>query len=144
MTTSFLTKEECKTIEEAIKTAELNCSGEIRVHFDKKCKGDIMDAAANTFARLKMQRTKLRNGVLFYVAYNDRKFAVIGDCGINMKVPNNFWNDVCEILSQYFKKGDFVNGLVKGIELCGNQLKEYFPHQADDIDELPNEISFGK
>lgn len=139
----FLSIEDRQKIIEAIQKAEQNCSGEVRVHFDRRCKGDVLEAAAQTFARLDMQRTKLRNGILFYVAYRDRKFAVIGDLGINQRVPNDFWNQICEMLEQYFKSGDYVGGLCKGIELCGDQLKTYFPHQSDDVNELPDDISFG-
>ena len=140
----FITKEQSDQIISAIKAAEKNCSGEIRVHFDSHCNGDVLDTAARTFARLKMQRTKLRNGVLFYVAFEDRQFAVIGDKGINSKVPENFWNGVCDILTEHFKENDFAGGLSKGIELCGEQLKKFFPYQDDDVNELPDDISFGK
>ncbi|MBP5366252.1 MAG: TPM domain-containing protein [Bacteroidales bacterium] len=140
----FLSEEQGKQIIAAIQAAENNCSGEVRVHFDAHCKGDTMEAAIKTFDRLGMQKTALHNGVLFYVAYGDRKFAVIGDEGINSKVPENFWNNICDLLTEYFKKGDFVGGLTKGIELCGDQLKMYFPHQRDDKNELTDEISYGE
>lgn len=143
MHNNFLTDAQCHDIEEAIAEAELNCSGEIRVHIDRHCSVNVLDDAAQTFARLKMHKTELRNGVLFYIAYADHKFAVIGDKGINARVPHDFWNDVCGILVEHFAHSDFVGGLVDGIRLCGQKLKEHFPYQQDDINELPNELSFG-
>jgi len=140
----FLTDEECRKIEDAIVEAELNCSGEIRVHIDRHCSDNVLDDAAKRFARLKMHKTKLRNGVLFYLASEDHKFAVIGDKGINALVDSNFWNDVCETMSQFFQKGDFVEGLTAGIKLCGRKLRELFPYGDDDENELPNEITFGE
>jgi len=140
---NFLSQQQCQQIEKAIELAEKNCSGEIRVHIDKHCSANVLDDAAHTFARLKMHKTELRNGVLFYIAYADKKFAVIGDKGINARVPDGFWTEVCEALSLKFKNGDFVGGLTDGIQLCGEKLKQFFPYQPNDVNELPNEISFG-
>jgi uncharacterized membrane protein len=91
-----------------------------------------------------MHKTALRNGVLFYLAVVDRKFAIIGDAGINAKVPADFWNDVKEMMLVNFKAGMFTDGLSKGILMAGEHLKIHFPHQPDDVNELPDEISFDK
>ena len=139
----FFSKEDESRIAAAIKEAEGNCSGEVRVHVDKHCSKNVLDDAAHTFAKLEMHKTKLRNGVLFYIATSDKKFAVIGDAGINVKVPAGFWDDVCDVLSRHFKDQDFAGGLTEGIKMCGEKLKEFFPHQADDVNELPDEISYG-
>lgn len=140
----FFTKEQEAQITSAIKEAELNCSGEVRIHVDKHCSKNVLDDAAHTFAKLGMHKTALRNGVLFYIAYADKKFAVIGDVGINMKVPDNFWDDVCKVLGDNFKNGNFVEGLTAGITMCGDKLKEFFPYQKDDVNELADDISYGK
>jgi uncharacterized membrane protein len=128
----------------AIHEAELNTSGEVRVHIENSCKGDVLDRAADVFAMLKMHKTELRNGVLFYLATNDKKFAVIGDAGLNAVVPENFWESVKDTMAECFAKQDYITGLVKGIGLAGEKLKEHFPYQKDDINELPDDISFGK
>ncbi len=143
MGTRFLTQEECTRIEQVIAEAECNCSGEIHVHVDKHCSSNVLDDAAKAFARLGMHKTELRNGVLFYLASEERKFAVIGDVGINQKVDEDFWNDVCVALSDSFRAGDIVGGLCAGIRMTGEKLKAYFPYQSDDKNELPNEVSFG-
>lgn len=127
-----------------IQSAELNTSGEIRLHVDNKCKIDVLDQAAFIFKKLKMHKTELRNGVLIYLAVSDKKFAIIGDAGINAKVPDDFWDNIKNKMSDCFKEGDFVKGLSIGIEMAGEQLKKHFPHQQDDINELPDEISIGK
>ncbi len=139
----FLSKEEILQVEASIASAELLTSGEIRVHIDKKCRENVLDSAAHRFAVLKMHRTKLRNGVLIYIAYEDRKFAVIGDVGINTKVPENFWNDVCQMLQDNFRNGKFCSGICNAVMLCGEKLKEYFPVQENDENELSNEVTFG-
>lgn len=139
----FLGKENEKLIVEAIARAEANTSGEIRVHLEGKCKGEVLDRAAWLFKKLGMQSTEARNGVLIYLSVNDRKFAIIGDSGINKVVPTGFWDNIKEIMVSHFKEGEFANGLVKGIEMSGQQLKQYFPHQANDVNELPDEISYG-
>lgn len=127
----------------AIKSAELNTSGEIRLHVENKCKIDVLDKASFVFKMLKMHNTELRNGVLFYLAVSDKKFAILGDAGINAKVPDTFWDDIKKLMSDCFMEGDFVKGLSTGIEMAGKQLKKHFPYQTDDVNELSDEISIG-
>lgn len=144
MAQDYLTSDQKKIIENAIREAELNTSGEIRVHIEENCRVDVLDRAADVFAMLKMHKTELRNGVLFYLALKNRKFAVIGDAGLNAVVPDNFWEEVKNLMIEHFAKNNLTSGLAKGIELAGQKLKEHFPYQKDDVNELPDEISFGK
>jgi uncharacterized membrane protein len=141
---NFFTSDQQQAIQLAIANAEHNTSGEVRVHIDEKCKGDVLDCAANHFKRMEMHKTKLNNGVLFYLAVVDQKFAILGDKGINEKVPADFWDNIRDQMLQHFKKQQFTEGLCKGIEMAGEKLKLHFPYQADDINELSDEISFGK
>lgn len=141
---SFFTKQEQSEILSAVKEAEGETSGEVRVHIETTCSGDVLDRAAWIFGKLGMHKTALRNGVLFYLAVEDRKFAIIGDAGINAKVPADFWDKAKETMVENFKAGKFTEGLSKGILMAGEQLKTHFPHQADDVNELPDEISFDK
>lgn len=141
---SFFSDKEKESIINAIKNAELNTSGEIRVHIEPRCKGDILDRAADVFHHLKMDKTELRNGVLFYLAVNSHQFAIIGDKGINAVVPENFWVEIKEMMAEHFKEGEFAIGLSNGIEKAGESLKKHFPYQTDDTNELPDEISFGQ
>ncbi|PWD99919.1 TPM domain-containing protein [Marinilabilia rubra] len=144
MAEKLFTEEQKGRIVEAIKEAELNTSGEIRVHIEKSCPEDVMDRAAFMFEKLKMHKTELRNGVLFYLAVKDRKFAILGDAGINIKVPEGFWDNIKETMVNHFKEGDFAGGLTKGVLMSGEQLKNHFPYQTDDVNELSDDISFGK
>jgi len=137
-------KEQKELILKSIKEAELNTSGEIRVHIENKCTEDVMDRAAFWFAELKMHKTELRNGVLFYLALDHRKFAILGDIGINSVVPENFWNETKEAMLPYFVEGNFAEGLSKGILMAGEKLKQFFTYQKEDINELDDDISFGK
>lgn len=139
----YFTPDQQKQIVDAIEEAELNTSGEIRVHVDLTCKGDVLDRAAKTFAMLKMHKTKRRNGVLFYLSIQDHKFAILGDAGINSLVPENFWESTKQAMHNKFKENNLTEGLVTGITLAGEQLKKYFPYKDDDINELDNNISFG-
>lgn len=140
----FFTDAQKKQIQEAIAAAEFNTSGEIRVHVDNECKIEVLDRAANVFHELQMDATALRNGILFYLAINDRKFAILGDKGINEKVPADFWDHIKETMLGYFKKEEFTEGLSKGIHMAGEKLKTYFPYQDNDTNELSNEVSFEK
>jgi len=140
----FFTDEQKNAIQQAIANAELNTSGEIRVHIEEKCNGDALDAAAKIFNKLKMHKTELRNGVLFYLAVEDHKFAIAGDKGINEKVGNAFWDTTRDVMLENFKQKKFTEGLCKGIEMAGDKLKEHFPFHLTDRNELTNDVSFGK
>jgi uncharacterized membrane protein len=141
---SFFTKEQQAQILASVREAEAETSGEIRVHIETSLKGDVLDRAAWLFKKLGMHKTAERNGVLFYLAVNDKKFAILGDAGINAKVPAGFWDDISELLTTNFKEGRFTEGLSEGIRLAGEHLKTHFPHRLDDVNELPDEISFDK
>jgi len=141
---NFFSEAEKEQIVNAIRQAELNTSGEIRLHVELHCKEDVLDHAAFIFERLNMHETEQRNGVLFYIAVEDRKLAILGDVGINSAVPQGFWNDIKEDMVTHFKQGSFAQGLAEGILMAGEQLKKYFPYKDDDVNELPDDISFGK
>lgn len=132
-----------KAIQAAIAEAELNTSGEIRVHIDAKCAVNPMEKAIKVFEKLKMHETAQRNGVLFYVAMNDKKLAILGDKGINAVVPENFWDAIRDGMISAFKKGEFSEGLIEGIVTAGLQLKSAFPLLQNDENELSNEVTFG-
>ena len=131
-------------IEQAIKDAELNTSGEIRVHLESKCPADPLQRAIYIFNYLKMYNTQARNGVLVYVAVESRKFAIIGDAGINAAVPEDFWDGIKDRMRSSFAAGNYVEGLVEAVKESGVSLKKYFPYQSDDINEQPDEVSFGE
>jgi uncharacterized membrane protein len=134
--------EEQQRIRVAVEEAERHTSGQLRVCIEKTCSEKVLDRAAKYFHQLDMHKTKLRNGVLIYVATVDRKFAIIGDAGINKVVPDNFWDDTKDDMLKHFKVGDIVEGIVTGLEIAGEHLQKYFPHQKDDSNELSDDIAF--
>ena len=139
-----ITPEDEKQIMAAIAEAEQNTSGEIRVHVESNCEGEVLDRATAVFADLHMHQTKLRNGVLFYVALDDHQFAVLGDAGINAIVPEHYWEDVTAEVIRHFKQKKYADGLSKGIRMAGEQLKAHFPYNPKgDTNELSDDISFG-
>ncbi|NCP50990.1 MAG: TPM domain-containing protein [Flavobacteriales bacterium] len=142
-TEDFLSKEEEQEIIDAIRTAELNTSGEIRVHIEKTSKTDAFNRALEVFHYLKMDNTKEQNGVLIYVAVEDKTFVIYGDKGINDVVTEDFWDSTKDIMQSHFKTGNFKQGLVEGILKAGNQLEKHFPWEHGDMNELSNEISKG-
>lgn len=139
---SFFTQQQQDDIKLAILNAELDTSGEIRVHIEKKCKGDILDCAAAIFKTIGMDKTAARNGVLIYLALENRSFAIIGDSGINALVPVDFWESTKSLMINEFREGKFTEGLIAGIAKAGEQLKKHFPYQKDDVNELADDISF--
>jgi len=139
----FFSSEEHARIIASIKEAERMTSGEIRLFIEKRSKGDVLDRAAFIFHQLGIHNTKHRNGVLIYIAQQNRQFAIIGDAGINNVVPQNFWDSIKEEMQNYFAQGKFADGINKAIHESGEALKKYFPYQAGDKNELSDEIALG-
>jgi uncharacterized membrane protein len=139
----FLTQHEEQEVIDAIRQAEDKTSGEIRVHLEYHDHGNPEGRAMEVFHFLKMDNTKLQNGVLIYIAVKDHTFAIFGDQGINAVVPNDFWERTKRIIESHFKDQNFKQGLVEGIRRAGDQLERHFPWLHHDSDELSNEISKG-
>ena len=140
---AFLTKEEEEEIISAIRVAEKNTSGEIRIHMESSTKKVHYERALEVFQLLEMHNTKDANAVLIYVAVDDKKFVIYGDTGINNVVPKDFWNTTKDVMQNHFKTGNFKQGIVDGILKAGEELQDHFPYQKDDENELSNEISKG-
>lgn len=140
----FLSDVERKRVAEAISAAERRTSGEIRVHIEEHIEEDVLDHAAYVFEELGMHRTSERNGVLIYICVADRLVAVLGDKGINERVPHGFWNDVVAILKLHFAAGRPADGLCEVVHTVADKLAAFFPWEAADTNELSNEVSFGK
>lgn len=139
---AFLSPDEEEAIINAIRVAEKRTSGEIRVHIEAHVV-DAMARAKEVFHQLKMDNTKQENGVLFYVAVEDRKFCIMGDRGINNAVGTNFWNEVRVVMEYRFRESEFSKGIIQGIQLAGEKLAAFFPWDDTDVNELPDEISRG-
>ena len=140
---SFLNEFDEQQIVEAIRNAEQNTSGEIRVHIEKWNEKPPLERAQEVFYLLNMQQTSLQNGILIYIASESKKMAIIGDKGIHAFVGDDFWNAEKNLLIQYFKQEKYADGIAVVVEHVGTKLKEFFPFQTDDKDELTNEISNG-
>lgn len=139
----FFTSEQREDIRQAIMDAELDTSGEIRVHIETSFQGDVMDRAAWIFKDLRMYETEQRNGVLIYLSVRNRRFAIIGDTGIHQKVGDAFWNDTKQAMIGHFRESRFTEGLTEAIRRAGLQLKKHFPYHKDDVNELSDDLSFG-
>lgn len=140
----LLSPAEQERVQRAVHEAEGRTSGEIRVHLDDSIVDDVLDHAAYIFTELAMHRTAERNGVLIYVSVAQRRAAVIGDTGINAKLPNGYWNDVLDAVLTRFRDGQYCDGLCEGIARLGHQLEQHFPRRSDDRNELSDQISYGK
>jgi len=139
-----LSDEDLKDVRDAIARAERVTSGELRVHIESRCKEDIMDHSAAMFAELHMHETALRNGVLICLATKDRKFAILGDAGIHLRVGDDFWKRSYDQALPHLKNGEWGLALVGAIDEIGRALAEHFPVQPDDVNELSDDISFGR
>ena len=140
----WLTREELDRVRDAVRTAERRTSGEIRVHLDVAIMEELLDHAAHVFKNLGMAKTEARNGVLIYVSVPARQVAVIGDMAIHAKLGDTYWHEVLEVILGHFRQDHFCEGLCAGVELLGEKLREHFPYQRDDVNELSDDVSFGK
>jgi|SRR5690606_41729617 len=139
----FLTAAEEAEIVQAIIAAERNTSGEIRVHIEPRATGEHFNRAKELFHLLKMDNTREDNGVLLYVAVEDRKFVICGGRGIDRAVPEDFWDSTKEVIASHFKKGNFKQGIIAAIAKAGTELQAHFPWADDDTNELSDAISKG-
>ena len=138
----FIPNEGQRRIADAITAAERHTTGEICVHVTPRCRGNVMKRAVKTFNRLHLYTTKRRNAVLIFIAYDDRKLAILGDTAINEAVPEGFWDGEVEELTHDLEAGRPVDGLCAIIARMGERLSEYFPGERDDENELSNEVTF--
>lgn len=140
----FFSDEQKQQIKVAIERMEHKTSGEIRLHVEGNCNGDPYERALHVFHRLHMHKTNHRNAILFYLAVNHKKFAIVGDEGIHKSVPENFWATVKDHVIAQFKQNKFTEGICEGIDMTGEMLKVHFPHNGNDKNQLSDEISYGK
>ncbi len=140
---SFLTADQEANVIKAIQEAEKQTSGEIRIHIEDKTGKPTLERAKEVFLYLKMDQTKQRNGVLLYVGISSKQFAILGDVGIDKVLPNHFWEEETQLVTDLFSHKKFEEGLVQGVDKIAKKLIEFFPYQADDANELPDTISKG-
>jgi uncharacterized membrane protein len=139
-----LSKEEEKKIIEAIRSAEGQTSGEIRVHIQKTLALPVYEEAAKVFLKLGMNKTDLRNGVLLFIVPTKKQFAILGDSGINQLVPEHFWADCKDSIHNHFSKGQFSEGICDTLNKIGEKLAHFFPVSKDDVNELSDEITYSE
>lgn len=138
----LLSPEEEQKVITAISQAENMSSGEIRVHISQGMDQNPMESTKLIFKQLKMYKTEQRNAVLIHLSFGSKNFAIYGDKGIHQKVGQDFWDETQQIMQQHFIKGEFVKGITKGVLSVGDKLKQYFPYNEGDINELPNEVTY--
>lgn len=143
MAKDFFSRQEQDEIVEAIRLAELETSGEIRVHIEERCPIDPIDRAREVFFQLGMNHTKEQNGVVIYLALLDKKFAILGDKGLHEKVTDQFWEEEKQLMLSFFQQGKFTEGLCAAVSQVGEKLQAFFPYHSEDKNELSNEVSFG-
>lgn len=136
-----LDKDSKREIVKAITLTEKMTSGEVRVHIQSKCKEEVFEEGKKVFKKLKMYKTKERNGVLIFIALESKRFAILGDIGIHERVKDEFWNTTRDKMAEHFKKNQIKEGIVAGVLSIGEKLKKHFPRKSDDKDELPNKIT---
>ena len=88
-----------------------------------------------------MTRTAARNGVLIYIAPKLRRFRILGDLGIHEKCGDEFWKETAAGMEERFRRGEFTEGVVEGIEKAETLPRLHFPRSTSDVNELPDEVT---
>lgn len=140
---TLFSEDQKKRMVQCIADAELMSSGEIRLHMEDRCKADPYERALQVFHQLNMHQTEQRNGVLLYIAVQDKKLAIVGDRGIHEVVQQIYWDKIIDHLKAAFKQGQYFDAIAAAIHDIGQQLKQYFPIKQNDRNELSNDISIG-
>jgi uncharacterized membrane protein len=142
----FFSPAERARIIDAIRVAEMQTSGEIRLFVESRCRYvEPLDRATEIFWGLKMDHTVERNGVLIYVAIRDHQLAILGDEGIHQKVGSEFWKKEVDNMLKHFQNKEYVEGIMAIVEDIGVALRTNFPYvSSTDKNELPDDIVFGK
>jgi uncharacterized membrane protein len=137
----FINQLDEQRILDAIGRAEKMTSGEMRVYISHKERHDALAFAQRRFRELGMTKTRERNAVLIYIVPRTQQFAVVGDTGIHQKCGNEFWQKIATGMSQRMKESRFTDAIVTAIDEAGAALQSHFPRQANDRNELPDEIA---
>ena len=143
---SLFSADESSRIVDAIRKAEQQTSGEVRVFIESRCRFvDPLDRAAEIFWNLKMDHTVYHNAVLLYVAVKDHQFAIFADTGIHQKLGDEFWQKEVSMMSRHFRENHYLEAILLVINDIGNALHEHFPYDPNaDKNELPDDLVFGK
>jgi len=137
----FFSAFDSERIVQAIASAERRTSGEIRVHVTRHSPKNLEARAERRFHLLGMTKTAERNGVLIYIAPKARRFRILGDQAVHEKAGEDFWTQVAAAMEEHFRRGEFTEGVVRGVERVGELLAVHFPRRSADQNELPDEVT---
>jgi uncharacterized membrane protein len=141
---NFFTKQESDIIVSQIASIELITIGELRIHVEDLCSGDPYLRAVEVFNKLEMYKTISQSGIIIYLASEDKKLSIIGDKGIHDKVGAGFWTQIVADVNEEITQKSVFEGISLAVDLVGKKLIEHFPEQNKPVNELSNEISYGK
>ena len=132
----------------AVGRVERAADAEIRVHLEQRVhgkRGETPDALARAqalFHHLGMHKTRHRNGVLVYLALDDRKLAIVGDEAIHAHVGDAYWARVRDLMVSHLRAEAPRDAVVHAVDDLGRVLAEHFPRRPGDAPgDLSNEVS---
>lgn len=102
----------------------------------------VRERAVRAFFEKELYRTRDATGILIFVSLLEHKVWILGDRGIDEKIPPGFWNNLAVELAAGIREGHPCETLCSTIARCGEELKKHFPRKPDDKNELTNELIF--
>lgn len=101
---------------------------------------EVEEAAITSFYREKLYRTRDQNGILIFISVLERRVYILGDRGIDAKINDNGWQDIVSGLTAGIRRGKQGEALLAAVNQVGEILKQHFPIQEGDRNELHNLI----
>jgi putative membrane protein len=100
----------------------------------------VRDRALRAFYENGLHRTREETGILIFISTLERKVWILGDRGINGRIPPDFWQALAGELAAGLRAGRAADTLCRVIAGCGSELARHFPRRADDRNELSDEV----
>jgi putative membrane protein len=105
-----------------------------------KMQEEVSQMAFQNFFSYKVNETKGQTGIMIMVSLFERRVEILADKGINDKVPEGTWDKIVENLIFSIKSKNLNDGMSLAIDECGKILKEYFPVEGENPNELKNRL----
>jgi uncharacterized membrane protein len=126
----FLNRLEHERVHRAVQSAEKDTSVRIVVYISHRRVTDPMKAGHQAFKKLKLETEQEKAGLLFFIAPQSRKFAVLGGTALHEKLGQAWWDRLVQVLSADFRREKFTDGLVSVLDEIAPALKLHFPFRS--------------
>ncbi len=108
----------------------------------KHMEENVRRSARSAFFDGGVFRTEGGTGVLVYASLLERRVEVVCDRGILFSAADPDWKEVLDSLQKSVRRHSDVRPFLAALRAMGPVLAKRHPRQADDANELPDEVTF--